>query len=153
MSKNLILLERHKHTDYVVNYDGKRYQWSGAKNGIVGRKEIPMDVYDWLSMFTNCFKNGELIVKAKEEDKEEILNTMNELESYEVNALTREQIIDLLNGNLNKMKKELGAVTSKTTISFIIDIAREIKVENMNKLKFLKELEGSDRTIEEIFNL
>lgn len=148
-----ILLERHKHTDYVVNYDGKRYQWAGAKNGIVGRKEVPIDVYDWLSMFTNCFKHGELIVNVADEEKDEILNSMNELEEYESNGLTREQIIESLSGNLNKMKKELGAVTSRSTISFIIEVAKEIKVENMNKLKFLKELEGSDRTIEEIFAL
>lgn len=150
MSK--ILLERHKMSDYVVNYEGKRYEWSGAKNGIVGKKEVPIDVYDWLSMFTSCFVRGELVVKPKtEEEKEELLENMNGKEQYEVNALTKEQAVDLLSGNLNKMKKELGKVDSQTTKQFVLNVAREIGVENANKRLFIKEWCGSQLSTDELF--
>lgn len=146
-----VLLERHKHTGYVVNYEGKRYEWSGAKNGIVGRKEVPVDVYDWLSMFTTCFTKGELVVNIKKEEDKELIENINGKEEYEANALTKEQVEAMLSGNLNKLKKELDKITSKTTKQFVLEIAKEVGIENANKRIMIKEWLGSELSTDELF--
>lgn len=147
-----VVLERHKASEYVVNYENKAYVWAGSKGKIISKKEVPYSVYEYLTMFTHCFKDGELIVQAKtEKEKEELLEDFYEKDEYEANALKKDEVIKLLQGNLNKMKSELNKITSQTTKQFVIDVAKEIKIENSNKQKFLKEWIGSELSIEDIF--
>ena len=49
------------------------------------------------------------------------------------------------------MEAELNKITSETTKRFVLDVAREIKVENATKQKFLKDWLGLELSIEDIF--
>lgn len=147
-----VVLERHKLGDYVINYENKSYIVPSSRGKIVGKKEVPYSVYEYLTMFTTCFKDGELVIKTKDaKEKEELLEDLYGKEEYEVNALTKEEVIKLLGGNLKKMESELNKITSETTKRFVLDVAKEIKVENATKQKFLKEWLGLELSIEDIF--
>lgn len=79
MSEEKVVLARHKTTEYVVNHENRKYKWAGSKGSAVSRREVPMDLYDYLLMFTTTFKDGELVVEAKTEEKaqelEEVTNS------------------------------------------------------------------------------
>lgn len=147
-----VILERHKLGDYVVNYENKTYIVPSSRGTIIGKKEVPFSVYEYLTMFTSCFKDGELIIQAKsKEEKEELLEDIYGKEEYESNALTKEEVIKLLSGNLKKMESEFKKITSETTKSFVLDVAKEIKLENATKQRIIKEWLGLELSIEDIF--
>ena len=148
-----VILERHKVGDYIINFENKSYIVPSSKGNIIGKKEVPYSVYEYLTMFTTCFKDGELVISAKDEkEKEELLEDFYGKEEYEVNALTKEEVSKLLSGNLKKMEAELNKITSDTTKRFILDVAKEIKIENATKQRFIKEWLGLELPIEDIFN-
>lgn len=147
-----VILERHKMGDYIINHENKSYIVPSSRGKIVGKKEVPFSVYEYLTMFTSCFKDGELVIQAKtKEQKEELLEDVYGREEYESNALTKEEVIKLLGGNLKKMESELNKITSETTKRFVLDVAKEIKIENATKQRFLKEWLGLELSIEDIF--
>lgn len=146
-----VVLERHKVGNYIINFENKSYIIPGSKGQIVGKKEVPYSVYEYLTMFTDCFKDGELVIQAKTDEEKELLNDFYGKEEYEANALTKEEVTSLLKGNLKKMEAELSKVTSDTTKRFVLDVAKEIKIENATKQKFLKEWLGLELPIEDIF--
>lgn len=146
-----VILERHKPTKYTVNFENKVYIWSGSKGNMISKKEVPVEVYDYLAMFTTCLQSGELVLIAKTEEEKELLENIPDKEEYEANALTKEEVIKMLSGNLNKMKSELNKVTSRTTKSFVLEVAKEIKLENANKRLFIKEWMGTDLSTDDLF--
>ena len=146
-----VLLERHKVGDYIINFENKSYIIPGSKGKIIGKKEVPYSVYEYLTMFTDCFKDGELIIKVERKEDEELLEDFYGKEEYELNALTKEEVIKLLSGNLKKMESELNKITSETTKRFVLDVAKEIKIQNATKQKFIKEWLGLELPIEDIF--
>lgn len=150
--EDLITLERHKKSEYVVNHEGKRYAWAGAKGNLVGKKDVPTGVYDYLQMFTSCFSDGELIVKARKDEDQSLLADMYEKDKYDVNGLTQEQVVAILKGTIKNMEAELGKVTSSTTKQFVLQVAKEIKLDNATKQKFIKEWLGSELPIEDLFS-
>lgn len=146
-----VLLERHKVGDYIINFENKSYIIPGSKGNIIGKKEVPYSVYEYLTMFTDCFKDGELVIKVERKEDEELLEDFYGKEEYELNALTKEEVIKLLSGNLKKMESELNKITSETTKRFVLDVAKEIKIQNATKQKFIKEWLGLELPIEDIF--
>lgn len=149
---NNVILERHKPSDYTVNFDGKRYVWAGAKGSKVGSRTVTSDVYDYLSMFTTCLTDGELIIAKKNANVEDLKEDLYGKEEYEVNALTREEVITILKGTMKKMESELNKVTSESTKRFVLEVAKEIKLDNYNKQKFIKEWIGYELSVEDLFD-
>lgn len=154
-----IFLERYKNSDYIVRYTdngrNERYVWKGAKGGKFSKIGVPQYVYDYLAMSTTCFKNGELILstindKAKDE---ELKSVLFDQQVVEANSFTRDEVITILKSTVPNMKKYFDNVTSQTTKEFIISIAKEIGLSNSNKLKYLKEMMGSEMSIEDLFGL
>lgn len=151
-----VFLERHKSSKYTVNYreDGKnlKYVWNGAKGNHIDVKAVPKYVYDYLSNF-NTFVNGELIVsnKMSDEQKEELRERLADPEAVDDNTFTKEDIIKILSGSFAKMKSTFDKVTSQTTKMFILDVAKEIKLDNANKQKYIKDLVGTAISIEDLF--
>ena len=146
-----VILARYKQSDITVSYENKRYVWAGSKGDIVSKKAIPVEAYEWLASQTSTLKDGELVLDKSNENIEELKENIYEIEEYEVNSLSKEEIKKLLEGNIKKMKAELEKIEVETTKSFIMSVAREIKLESSAKQKFLKEWLGTELTIEELF--
>lgn len=51
------------------------------------------------------------------------------------------------------MKSALEKITSFSTKQFVLDIAKEMKISNVNKQKFLKDWYGTDLPLEDLFEL
>lgn len=153
MEEKNIILERHKSNSYtVIHPETKRkYTWAGCKGSRVGSRAIPEEVYNYLADFTTCFSKGELIISPKNSEVEELKNELTDIEEYENNAMSKDDVIALLKGNMKKMEAELNKVTSATTKKFVMEVAKEIKLENSSKQKFLKEWTGSKLSIEDLF--
>ena len=47
-----VTLLRHRGTEYVVNYENKKYVWPPSRGNIISKKDVPMDVYEWLTSYT-----------------------------------------------------------------------------------------------------
>lgn len=137
-----IKLARYRNYPYIVNYisvDGfkKTYEWSGSKNGIVDIKEIPEEVVQHLMMNTVTFSDGELKVIEDNDEAKEVVDNLGE--EYKNNSHSKEELTKLLEGNFLKMKSEINKITDKLELAYIIDIAKEIKLDSNSKLAFLAE--------------
>ena len=147
-----ITLLRHKNTPFTVNYENKRYVWAGSKGTIIGKKDVPMDVYDYLVALTSTFEDGELVLKPNTPQAIELEENVLDKEAYQSNSLPKEEIISLLTGNYKKMEAELNKITSESTKRFVLSIAKEIKISNATKQKFIKDWTGNTLSIEDIFD-
>lgn len=148
-----VVLIRNKNIPYTVNYEGKRYVWAGSKGTIVSKKSVPLDVYDYLASFTSTFQNGDLVVDPKSEQAQELEDNILDKEAYTVNGMSKDEVIELLKGNFKKMECELNKVTSDSTKRFVMSVAKEIKIANSTKQKFLKDWVGNTLSIEDIFDI
>ena len=146
-----VVLARYKNIDYTVNYENKRYVWYGSKGSIISKREVPMDVYEWLTMNTFALQNGELVLDSSNENLEELKENIYEIEEYEVNSISKDDIAKLLNGNFKKMESELNKIEADSTKRFVLEVAREIGLESSAKQRFIKEWLGTELTIEELF--
>jgi hypothetical protein len=152
MGKETVKVARYRSFDYYVNYPTntggvKTYVWSGSKGKRVDVKEVPMELIDYLMVNSMCFKNGELKIIEDSPEAKEIIETIPEIEEYEANTHSKEEVEAILTGNFNKMKSELNKITNKDEKKFFIDVAKEIKLDSNSKLKFLAEWYGVKQDI------
>ncbi|MBM7835740.1 hypothetical protein [Clostridium sardiniense] len=148
-----IILERHRQNPYTVNYENKKYEWLGARNGVPSVKKVPREVYDFIAMGTSALESGKLVLgkKISDELKKDLLEEIPDVEKYEKNALTKEEVEKMLKGNLKSLEKAFSEIEEAATKQFIYKVAKEIKIENANKQKMIKDLLGSGLSIEELF--
>ncbi|MFJ3388769.1 hypothetical protein [Lysinibacillus sp. NPDC086135] len=125
-----VRLKREHYGDFIVNYHNGlknlRYVWRGAEKGKVMSQEVPYELYDWLLYNTTTIRDGELQIAETEPNLEEIKNQIPEVEEYEANSHSKEEVIKLLKGNINKMKSELNKVVSQSEKRFIKAVADEL---------------------------
>lgn len=144
--EEMIKLKRNRTTSYTVNYPTmsggkpKTFKWAGSKGKQTSIVNVPMEVFDWLTLNTACFKNAELVVVEDSDSAKEAVDMIPDVEDYKANAHSKEDIITLLKGNFPKMKKELKTITSSSEKRFVLDVADEIRDELINsKTDFLEE--------------
>ena len=146
-----VTLLRHRGTEYVVNYENKKYVWPPSRGNIVSKKDVPMDVYEWLTSYTTAFRFGELVLDETNENIDELKEHIYEIEEYEANSISKDEIKKILEGNFKKMESELNKIKLDSTKRFVLDVAKEIKIESAAKQRFIKEWLGTELTIEELF--
>ena len=146
-----VTLLRHRGTEYVVNYENKKYVWPPSRGNVVSKKDVPMDVYEWLTSYTTAFRFGELVLDKTNENIDELKEHIYEIEDYEVNSISKDEIKKILEGNFKKMESELNKIKLDSTKRFVLDVAKEIKIESAAKQRFIKEWLGTELTIEELF--
>ena len=146
-----VTLLRHRGTEYVVNYENKKYVWPPSRGNIVSKKDVPMDVYEWLTSYTTAFRFGELVLDETNENIDELKEHIYEIEDYEVNSISKDEIKKVLEGNFKKMESELNKIKLDSTKRFVLDVAKEIKIESAAKQRFIKEWLGTELTVEELF--
>ncbi|AKO91914.1 hypothetical protein BEH_07245 [Priestia filamentosa] len=146
-----IKIARYRNTPYTVNFTTnggmKTYKWTGVKGKKADIKPIPEEVVDWLLMNSICFREGELKIIEDTEEAKQAVENIDDKEAYENNSHSKEEVISALEGNFNKMKSVLNKVTNKDEKKFIIDVAKEIKLDSNAKLKFLAEWYGIKQDI------
>lgn len=146
-----VTLLRHRGTEYVVNYENKKYVWPPSKGNIISKRDVPMDVYEWLTSYTTAFRFGELVLDKTNENIDELKEHIYEIEDYEANSISKDEIKKILEGNFKKMESELNKIKLDSTKRFVLDVAKEIKIESAAKQRFIKEWLGTELTIEELF--
>lgn len=151
MEQEKVILERHKPTDFIVNYENKRVVWRGSKGKMLDKKEVNRDLFDYLAMSTKAISDGALVISDKVINKSEILDELVDKEAYESNALTKDEVIKLLDSKFDKMAKEFEKITSQSTKQFILEVAKEMGLESSKKQKYIKDMLGSELSIEELF--
>ncbi|KON87346.1 hypothetical protein AF332_11255 [Sporosarcina globispora] len=147
-----IKLARHRNTSYFVRYDAdgsnRQWSWAGSRNGKIDTKEVPKEVVEWLQMNSVCFDKGELVIVEDNEFTKDVKDGIVEIETYENNTHSKEEIEKLLGGNINKMKAELKKITVDSEKQFVIEVASALKDDlTKGKLDFLSEWMGVDSDI------
>lgn len=156
-NKNVIL-ERRRATDYLVNFNtgfGKpvAYHFAGAKNGRPSKKTVPYEVYDYLVLYTDAVKNGELIIANDPSNNIEELTvgiTEEELKEIKDNSHSYDEIVSILNGNINTMKSKLKKITQLEEKRFVVQVMHELKESegfNDKKEAFIKEWSTIDMDV------
>jgi len=138
---------RNRSFEFTVNcpITKKETKFLGSRNGFTDVKDIPEETFNWLMASTTTFKDGELalveedgLVELKKATYEE------EFESIKANTHTRDEIVKILNGNTNAMKKQLESITIPEEKRFVVEIAKDIKLDSVAKVDFIKAWSGVD---------
>lgn len=142
--EKMISIARYRNTPYSVNYNMnngsvKSYQWSGSTSNKHDIKPVPEEVVNWLLMNSVTFRDGELVIVEDTDDAKEAVSNIGDIEEYQNNTNSREEIVKLLKGNVNKLKAELKKITVDSEKRFILDVAREEKIDSVSVLKALSE--------------
>lgn len=132
---------RYRNSPYTVNFitNGglKTYQWASSKTNKTDVKALPSEVVDWLLMNSVTFSEGELVIVEETEEAKEAISNIDDTEKYENNTHSREEIVKILEGNFMKMKSELGKITVLQEKQYVVDVAKEIKLDSSSKQKYL----------------
>ncbi len=147
-----VKLARYRNNGYFVRAfttnGEKQYSWAGAKKGKIDTKEVPEEVYDYLTMNSVCFDKGELVVVDENENAEELKQAIVDRESYDKNTHSKEEIEKILKGNFPKMKKALNDIDSDSEKQFVVSIAQEMSDDlAKGKIDFIAEWMGTDADI------
>lgn len=152
-----VKLVRLRKTDYTVRYNNGIkdiiYKWVGAKpNKKPFALSIPREVFDHLNLGTTAISTGALVIADDTPAKEELLEEVQNLDEAIANSHSYEEIVKLVKGNMQVMKKELSLVTARQEKIFIKSIAEKINDEeglNNKKLEFINQwFEMNDDTEE-----
>jgi hypothetical protein len=164
MSKNTVTLVRKQADPFEVNYpfalpEGKltHFDWVGTKGNIISKRDVPIEVFQWLKDSTTTFINGHLIVEEKdnedlEEDAKYLVEDVEEKQAEIKDAIkTRDEIEKMLStGNQLVLKKALDALVKditedeqiKEVKSYIYRTAIDIGVDSSAKRKVICEWYG-----------
>lgn len=136
-----IKVARYRNIPYIYNFATstgvKRYEWAGSKGDKIDIKLLPEDAVNYLLMNSICFDQGELVIIEDSEEAKEIISNIGDIEGYENNAHTREEVIKYLNGSVKNLKDIIGKVTNKQEVLFIVDVAKEMGLDSSSKQKVL----------------
>lgn len=146
-----IKIARHRTSPYFINYEMnggmKNISWTGSKGTKTDIKLVSEEIVDWLIMNSACFRDGELAIIEDNAKSTEVASNIDDVEEYKNNTHSKEDVIKLLKGNINKMKSELKKVTNKGEMRFFIETAREIELDSNAKLTFLADWFGVKKDI------
>jgi hypothetical protein len=146
-----IKIARHRTSPYIVNYEfnggNKTYSWTGSKGNKTDIKPIPEEIVDWLVMNSVCFRDGELAIIEEDEKAKEVVSNIDDVEEYKNNTHSKEEVIKLLEGNVNKLKSEIKKITNQGEKKFFIEVAKEINLDSNSKLIILAEWFGMKKDI------
>ncbi|TPG68907.1 hypothetical protein EEL31_10440 [Brevibacillus laterosporus] len=143
----LFNVARYRNTPYVVHYhvssgNVKTYQWTGSTKTKKDIKQVPQEVINYLVMTSQTFRDGELAIIDDSEEAKEVLDEIDDKESYKNNTNTREDIEKILKGNANSLKSKLKSITADAEKRFILDVAKEIDIDSSASRKALSEWSG-----------
>lgn len=152
MSKeNEVMVARYRPSDFILNYvsfngDRKKYIWSGSKGERFDKKLIPQSVVDDLTMTDSLFSDGELVILNEKNEKIEV-DGVDDVEKYNNNTNSKKEIKEILGKPLVTMKAKLKNIEVAEEKQFVVEVAKEIKLDSKSKLKFLAEWLGVEEDL------
>lgn len=150
MKEKTVKLERKQTTPYHCCYispngrDYEEYTWNGSRRGYRNIVEVPKYVYNWLRYNTNALAKGNLVLV--QEGKNDVKDVVKA-----VKAFTYDETVELLKGNISKLKKEINEKTPKHIIDETIRIANAINLDSSSKREYLAGLIGHKDNVEFVF--
>lgn len=132
MEENKIIVARKRVGEYVVNYldnagNMRQYKWLGSVGNRTDTKPVPETVVLWLTQFTSCFKDGELVLTDEtNEFTKQIKEEIPDIKNIETQLRSREEVEKLLKGNYKTLSKELKDISIKGEQDFILQVAKEL---------------------------
>jgi hypothetical protein len=139
-SKTMIPLVNKRSNKYTASLpNGNYYEWLPCMEGIEDSIEVPFKDVQYLHMTSSTFREGHLFVDHEEARKRLRLENDDHVKAL---TMSREDIEKILKGNMNALKKLEELKGDKNMIREVLDVAKEIGVDNINKLNFLSELSG-----------
>ena len=144
-----VLVGRLRPTSFIVNYNGydgnrKKYVFAGSKGNIIDKKQLPQYVVDDLLMTGVTFSDGELVVldEKSKETKSKTVEGIDDVEKYENNSNSTQDIEKILGKSLAEMKKALSKIDVLSEKQFVIKVAKDTNLDSKGKLNFLAEWMG-----------
>lgn len=141
-SKTLIPVINKRSTTYTASLrNGEYYEWLPANEGYQDVVELSFRDIQYLHTTSATFKRGYLFVDDLEARKRLGL----ESEEVKPNLLSRDEIEKALKGSIPQLKKMLDSVKATENPALlreVYNIAKEIKVDNVNKLNMISEATG-----------
>jgi hypothetical protein len=126
-SKTMIPLVNKRSNKYTASLpNGNYYEWLPCMEGIEDSIEVPFKDVQYLHMTSSTFREGHLFVDHEEARKRLRLENDDHVKAL---TMSREDIEKILKGDKNMIRE-------------VLDVAKEIGVDNINKLNFLSELSG-----------
>lgn len=137
-NKTLIPVVNKRKNPYTATLrNGEYYEWLPATEGYEDVVDLEFKDVQYLHTTSSTFREGYLFIDNDEARKRLGL----EKDEVKVNVLSREEIEDMLKAPMNKFKK-LGTITNKSLLQEVVEIAKEIGIDNVNKLQYLAEISG-----------
>lgn len=133
---NVINKRKNPYTASIRN--GEYYEWLPATDVYEDSIELPFRDVQYLHTASSTFKEGYLYIDNVEARKRLGL----EKESLKVNQLSRQEIETALKGNMGQFKKTFGLIQNKSLLRDVVEIAKEIGIDNINKLQYLSDISG-----------
>lgn len=141
-AKSMILVVNKRSTTYTASLrNGEYYEWLPATDGYEDSIELSFRDIQYLHTQSATFTRGYLFIDDIEARKRLGL----EKEEIKVNQISREEIEKALKGGLPALKKMLETVKEAENIALlreVVTIAKEIKIDNTNKLQLISEATG-----------
>jgi len=139
MEEKKIKIERVRNTQYVCNFKNPSMTivWPASKNKQTIIRELSQEHVNELLMNSACFDKGELKIIEDSDEAKEIVKNIANYEAYINNTHSKEDIIKILKATLGKFKSELNKITERNEKAFVVDVAKEIKLDNATKRNYL----------------
>ena len=138
-NKSLIKVINKRSTGYTVSLpSGEYYEWLPAVNDLYDEQELEFKNVQILHMRSSTFRDGYLVVDDEEARKRLGL----EKEEIKVFTMSKDEIEKMLKGTMAAIKKLDNYKENKSLISEVVNVAKELKLQNVNKLNYLSELSG-----------
>lgn len=133
---NVINKRKNPYTASLRN--GEYYEWLPATDVFEDSIELSFRDVQYLHTASSTFKDGYLFIDNVDARKRLGL----EKESIKVNQLSRQDIEAALKGNMGQFKKTLGLIQNRALLRDVVEIAKEIGIDNVTKLQHLSDISG-----------
>ncbi|ETT49345.1 hypothetical protein BSK66_26735 [Paenibacillus odorifer] len=147
-----VKIARYRNVPYKVNYKvngggTQVYSWRESKGDSFQVLNVPEEVVEWLALETHAFTDGELVIV---DENDPMINLIDNHESYKNNSHTRDEIVKFLSGNVKTLKEELKKISDDGEKRFVVNVAKEIKIDSITKQKAIAE--WANMSIELLFD-
>jgi hypothetical protein len=141
-AKTLIPVLNKRSTTYTVSLrNGEYFEWLPATESYEDTIDLSFRDVQYLHTTSATFSRGYLFIDDLEARKRLGL----EREEVKVNQISRQEIEKALKGSIPVLKKMLDTLKESENNSLlreVYSIAKEIKVENVNKLQMISDASG-----------